>query len=152
MGEVMKDTTAVYAGLLSSKEIRLEQQIAGGQKVFGVPGDLKQVFSNQLVNAIDATPKGGRIVLRVHAARDAANDAVGVRALVADSGEGMSADVKASAFSAFFTTKAEGGTVIGLWVTKSLIEKGGGTIRCRSKQGVRSGTSMSIFLQADRRI
>jgi signal transduction histidine kinase len=54
--------------------------------------------------------------------------------------------VQRQIFVPFFTTKADVGTGIGLWVTKSLIEKQGGYMRFRSKQGHQAGTVMSLFL------
>lgn len=152
VGELMEDSVAAYASLLATKKIAVDCQIERDLKIFASSGDLKQIFSNILVNSIDATPAGGRIVLRLHACRDKSHSVIGIRALIADSGHGMSTEVLAKAFSAFFTTKGEHGTGIGLWVTRSLVEKGGGTIRCRSKQGLRSGTSVNIFLPLDRRV
>jgi PAS domain S-box-containing protein len=143
---LMKATASVYASLLVSKQIQLEQQLTDNLNVFGKEGDLKQIFSNLLMNAIDATPKGGRIVLRAQPGTDGLTGEQGVRATVADSGNGMSPEVLSKAFSVFFTTKDTAGTGIGLWVTKSLLEKSGGSIRCRSRQGTQSGTSMRVFL------
>ncbi len=74
----------------------------------------------------------------------------GVRITLADTGTGMTPDVQQRAFVPFFTTKADVGTGIGLWVTRNLIEKQGGTLRFRSRQGEKSGTVMSFFLPLTR--
>jgi PAS domain S-box-containing protein len=148
---LIETTALLYASLLHSKQIRLEQQLTSGLSAFGKTADLKQIFSNLLMNAIDATPKGGRIILRAHPGTDGITGDMGVRATVADSGEGMSSEVLTNAFSVFFTTKGSVGTGLGLWVTKSLLEKNGGSIRCRSRQGTQSGTSMSVFLPLERK-
>jgi signal transduction histidine kinase len=58
----------------------------------------------------------------------------------------MSPEVQKRIFVPFFTTKANVGTGIGLWVTKSLIEQQGGYLRFRSRQGDCSGTVMSLYL------
>jgi signal transduction histidine kinase len=74
----------------------------------------------------------------------------GVRITLADNGCGMSAEVQRRIFAPFFTTKADVGTGIGLWITKGLIEKQGGYMRFRSRQGSTPGTVMSFFLPRDR--
>ena len=146
---LMRSTAAVYASLLHSKQIILEEQISPDLTIVAKEEDLKQIFSNLLVNALDATPKGGRIILRAHAVSAIGYRRQGVRVIIADNGGGMSPEVQSRAFSAFFTTKAELGTGIGLWVTKNLLVKAGGSIRCRSRQGERCGTIMSVFLPSD---
>lgn len=149
---MIKETVSLYTPLLLSKQIKLKQQVTSDLSVFGRKGDLKQIFANLLMNAIDATPTGGRIILRAHPGSDGLTGELGVRATVADSGEGMSPEVLTNAFSVFFTTKGSVGTGLGLWVTRSLLEKSGGSIRCRSKQGIGSGTSMSVFLPVEQRV
>lgn len=67
---------------------------------------------------------------------------------MADDGEGKPPEIQAKVFAAFFTTKKDAGTGIGLWVTNDILEKQGGTIRCRSMQGPHHGTVMSLFLPA----
>jgi signal transduction histidine kinase len=124
----------------------LDKQVAAGLEIVARKGDLKQVLSNLLTNAIDATGERGRISVRVRPAIHWSTGSRGVRITVADNGTGMSPQVQARAFVPFFTTKAEVGTGIGLWVTKNLLEKQGGSIRCRSRQAAVSGTVMNIFL------
>jgi len=66
--------------------------------------------------------------------------------VIADNGYGIDAETGSHMFEPFFTTKPEMGTGIGLWVTKSLIEKQDGYIRFRSRKGEKPGTVMSVFL------
>jgi len=96
---LIEATASLYASLLFSRQIRLEQQLTSGLNAFGRKGDLKQIFSNLLMNAIDATPRGGRIILRAQPGTDGITGDLGVRATVADSGEGMSPEVLTNAFS-----------------------------------------------------
>jgi signal transduction histidine kinase len=70
----------------------------------------------------------------------------GVRITLADNGSGMTPEVQRKIFIPFFTTKAEVGTGVGLWMTKDLIEKQGGYLRFRSRVGDNPGTVMSFFL------
>lgn len=108
----------------------------------GHPGDVRQVVTNLVGNAMDAVEPGGIIAVRVRQVSDRGRPAV--RITVADNGCGVPACVRPKLFEPFFTTKAESGTGIGLWVTKQLVEHCGGKIRMRSAtQGARRGTTFS---------
>jgi PAS domain S-box-containing protein len=151
VAELLESVVTLYERRLRYKNLRLEQQLDPRLSIVARKGDIKQVLSNLLTNAIDATEDSGRIVLRTRPAVDWQSRQRGVRITVADSGMGMSAETQAKAFSAFFTTKADVGTGIGLWVTKNILERWGGAIRCRSSQGAVSGTVMSVFLPLESR-
>jgi signal transduction histidine kinase len=70
-----------------------------------------------------------------------------VRIAVADSGCGISPEYMERIFEPFFTTKKDTGTGLGLWVSRELIEKHGGSLNIRSSvAGRRSGTVFSLFL------
>jgi signal transduction histidine kinase len=72
----------------------------------------------------------------VHRARHPRHEARGVRLVVVDNGSGIPLEVRGKIFDAFFTTKRDVGTGLGLWVTRSLVDKHGGTLRMRtSTQG-----------------
>ncbi len=145
--ELVEDVLVVYERKLRSKRIKTSVSIAPRIKIYGKQGELKQVLSNLIANAIDASAPGGKIWLRVHGTKDKTNGLEpGARITVADNGSGMSPEVKRRIFVPFFTTKSNVGTGIGLWVTKCLIEQQGGYLRFRSQQGQRAGTVMSFFV------
>jgi signal transduction histidine kinase len=106
------------------------------------------VFSNLLANAIDASPDGGVLVLRAAAGCDWKNrQRFGVRVSITDQGVGIPAESRPRIFEPFYSTKQNVGTGLGLWVSKSLVEKHGGSIRFRSRVGPgRSGTVFTVFL------
>lgn len=146
VAELIDDVASVYERKLHYKKITLEKQTTEGLRIVARQGDLKQVLSNLLTNAIDAIGERGRIALRAREATAWQTGTRGIRITVADNGVGMSPEVQAEAFVPFFTTKSEIGTGIGLWVTRNLIERHGGFIRCRSAKAPVPGTVMDIFL------
>src|SRR6185437_12199360 len=115
------------------------------------PGELRQVFANLVGNAFDATRRqGGRILLRARPATHPRTCQPGVRATIADNGQGMGSKIKSHLFEAFASTKGSNGNGLGLWVSKGIIEKHHGSIRLRSStMPGPSGTVFSIFIPLD---
>jgi signal transduction histidine kinase len=108
---------------------------------------LRQLLSNLLVNAVDAMVDGGSLEVRVAPTRAWFDDREGVHITVADNGRGIPRDNLRQIFEPFFTTKKETGTGLGLWVSRGIVQKHGGSIRVRSRTSGRStGTVFSIFL------
>jgi signal transduction histidine kinase len=108
----------------------------------GSASELKEVFVNIILNALDAMPQGGR--LRI------ATETKGAFATVSltDNGIGMANEVQGHIFEPFFTTKGASGTGLGLAVSYSIIERHGGRIEARSSPG--RGTTFVISLPAAR--
>lgn len=146
--EVVEEVLAFYVPEALSKNVRLEAQIRTQRETWGVPGELRQVLSNLLTNSLDAMPGGGLIRLSISdtlAFGDRQRE--GVRIVVADTGSGIPAALLRRVFEPFFTTKVETGTGLGLWVSKELVEKQGGTLRVRSRtEGEKHGTVFAIFV------
>ena len=89
---------------------------------------LKHAVLNLVLNALQATPAGGAIAI------ETGGDARALEIRVRDSGEGMTEDVLARVFDAFFTTR-EGGTGLGLPIARRIVEAHGGTLTLRSRDG-----------------
>ena len=106
-------------------------------------GEIRQVLSNLVTNAIDASRSSGKLYLRAHDAHSPAG-APGVRLTLADTGTGMSPDLVRKVFEAFFTTKELGGTGLGLWLSKSIVDNHRGRLSVRSRLG--HGTVFTLFL------
>ena len=117
-------------------QVTLEAE--SGQHTFGSASELREVFVNLIVNAVDAMPKGGK--LSIGCAREGAR----LRLRFADSGTGMQEDVRQRIFDPFFTTKGAQGTGLGLSVSYSIIERHEGSISVASELG--SGTVFTIDL------
>ena len=154
MADVLQSVLVLHAPQVRRGHIKVEQRLEAEHQVRGFPGELRQVFSNLVGNAIDAMPHGGRLVLHVRDSSLASDPACkGVRITVADTGAGISLGVRRNLFAPFYTTKGEKGTGLGLWVSRGIIEKHEGTIYLRSStRPGRSGTVFSVFLPFEQRL
>lgn len=76
---------------------------------------------------------------------------IGQRVTIADNGVGMTAETRRRIGEAFFTTKGESGTGLGLWVTRAILQRYGGTMLLRSGTGKHHGTAFSVFLPTNLR-
>jgi two-component system CheB/CheR fusion protein len=148
VSSVLQEVLNLYARKLSAKKIRVEKKLEAGIEIRGFSGELRQVFSNLLANAIEAMPEQGRLQLRVERAHEWSNNRrAGVRVTVADNGHGVAQQDVTRLFEPFFTRKKEGGTGLGLWLTYNIVQKHGGSIRLRSTtQPGKCGTVFRIFL------
>jgi two-component system NtrC family sensor kinase len=113
------------------------------RSVAGDPGRLQQVFINLLMNAVEATPPGGRITIK---AWSSPNDGrAGVSIEVADTGGGIPPDALGQIFEPFYTTKPLGeGTGLGLAISRDIIRDHGGTIVAQSHPG--HGSTFTAWL------
>jgi signal transduction histidine kinase len=110
---------------------------------------LRQVFSNLVINARDSMPEGGRLLIRTRHVRTSKEFPLGsIRILIADTGSGIPKDLLKTIFEPFVTTKGEKGTGLGLWIVRGIIGNHGGKISVRSKVG--KGTIFKIELPAVR--
>ncbi len=140
---LVNDVVNLYQRKLSYKSLDLQIEIVPGLKISGLAGEMRQVLSNLLANAIDASVENGRIRIRARHARDWKAGEPGIRITLADTGCGMPVEVRKRLFTPFFTTKADVGTGLGLWVTKGMVEKARGRIRFRSHEN--AGTVFSMI-------
>ena len=108
--------------------------------VRGNAAELREVFLNVLLNAVDAMPAGGTVTLGVRSVEpgDGPEDALGetVECFVRDTGVGMSSEVRRRAFDPFFTTKGARGTGLGLSVVYGIVSRHGGRVRIDSRENV----------------
>ena len=115
-------------------------------------GEIVQVVTNLLLNALDATPPRGQVILHLYPAPHwlcEVHKSPGYCISIADSGSGIAPQDRARIYQPFFTTKGERGTGLGLWVSAGIINRIGGSIRVWSScRPGRSGTCFSVFLPA----
>ena len=138
----------LYRPKLTNKGIVISREFADADRVVAVEGEVRQILSNLLANAIDAVPKGGHIRVRTSHST-ALPFRHTIRFTVADNGSGIEPALRKKIFEPFFTTKESLGTGLGLWVTKELTVKQQATIRLRSRLG--GGTVFCLYFAAERR-
>jgi signal transduction histidine kinase len=145
VGKLLDEVLDMYSRKLQENSIRVEKHYGDELPVMANDGELRQVFSNLISNAIDASSSGGQIRLRVRPARLWKNSGgAGLCISVADYGQGIDPTHLSSIFEPFFTTKETVGTGLGLWVSSTIVTKHQGRIRVKSAPG--RGTVFQIYL------
>ncbi|MGC2109306.1 MAG: ATP-binding protein, partial [Candidatus Korobacteraceae bacterium] len=148
LSEVLESVLALFAPQIKQNHIAVEIRFATDHSVRGFPGELRQVFSNLIGNAVEAMPRNGRLILHTRESSLASDPTrKGVRVTLIDNGPGIPPGVRMNLFAPFYTTKGEKGTGLGLWVSRGIVDKHEGTIHLSSRihQG-KSGTAFSVFL------
>jgi signal transduction histidine kinase/ActR/RegA family two-component response regulator len=118
--------------------IEVSTDLAETAAVHGLATELREALTNLMLNAIDAMPLGGRLVIQTRR-RDHA-----VELSVRDTGEGMSADVRARIFDPFFTTHSPQRAGLGLSVVHGIVGRHQGRIDVQSEVG--RGTTITLAL------
>jgi signal transduction histidine kinase len=144
LAQIAEHAIAIYEPRCTAAGITIEKSFSASRKIVLRRGEMMQVISNLIANAIYAMPDGGTLSISVS---DATTPADGVAVNVADNGVGIHPDVLPKVFDAFFTTRATVGTGIGLFVAKNFIEGHGGKVSIESHTDPeRHGTTVRIFL------
>lgn len=138
LAAILDEVAELYRPKLQEKGLELRNEHKRVPAITAYPGEMRQVFANLVGNAIEATPEGGRLWLRVKAGPGGT-----ARVFIADTGPGIPRENVARIFDPFFTTKGEKGTGLGLWITRDLVSKHGGHISVRSS---RRGTCFVVSL------
>jgi PAS domain S-box-containing protein len=148
--KIVEEALSLYLPRIQAKHIRLSREYDETVKITGLPGEIRQVVSNLVANAIDALPAAGALRIRVHHSTELNNShRAGGRIVIADTGSGIRPDHRKKLFEPFYTTKQDVGTGLGLWVSREIVQKHGGNITLRSSVAPgHSGTVFSIFLPA----
>ncbi len=143
--ELIAPIVDIYKPRFTNFNIEIETRERSSQHIVCLASEIRQVVTNLLTNAIDAMKgEGGRLLVRTHEATFWQNDKHGVVITVADTGTGMSKEVQANLFKAFYTTKGISGTGLGLWISSEIVRRHRGHLRVRSTIG--RGTVFQLFL------
>jgi signal transduction histidine kinase len=140
--EILESVLFFHETRIKTAGIQLERRYRTAPPVLCMPGELQQVFTNLIGNALDALPAHGRLIVAITPSQSR-GAGKRVRVTIADSGSGMDQQTLDQLFRPFFTTKGEVGTGLGLWVSKGILENHNADFAVRSKKGL--GTVFQLF-------
>ena len=140
--QVAESALRLHVARIHRKQVEVKKRFPERAICHGVSGELLQVVSNLILNALDAIPDGGAAALHVRVHR---RDQ-GVCLTIADNGLGIPEHVSASLFKPHVTTKQHG-TGLGLWLSERILRRHSGGIQVRSSRTPgKSGTVFRISL------
>jgi signal transduction histidine kinase len=152
LNAVLSEVSDFYRAQAEKQQIIVHQRYETDGTILAFRSEIVQVVTNMLLNAFDATPPGGRVIIHLYPAPRwlcEIHASYGYCLSIADSGSGVAPQDRARIYQPFFTTKGERGTGLGLWVSAGIINRIGGSIRVWSTcRPGRSGTCFSVFLPA----
>jgi signal transduction histidine kinase len=150
LGELARSAARLVTPLLERRGVEVQTLDASVRVCCDVdPGQIQQVLINLLTNAVDVTPRGGEVRIRVERSQDGPPGATACGPFaclsVEDDGPGLAPEQRARIFEPFFTTKPAGqGTGLGLAVSEEIVREHGGSITVESEVG--SGTRLRVWL------
>jgi two-component system NtrC family sensor kinase len=144
----VEDCLLLVGPQLARTRIELRREFNAGATVGINRQELQQVLLNLLLNALHAMPQSGTLTLRTldWVADDGAVQGAVIE--VCDSGAGLGPEVEQRLFQPFVTTKTDG-TGLGLWISRSLIERYGGQLTARNRDDGASGAVFAIRLYSE---
>jgi PAS domain S-box-containing protein len=150
---LLESVLALYEGRIRNAGVTVQCSLRSTHTVIGLDGDIRQVLANLVGNAIDAMHGiNGASVLHLRS-RNVVHRRLGhppqpgICITIADTGSGISASSLSHIFDAFFTTKPDIGTGLGLWVSLEIVQKHEGRLRVRSSTAPsHHGTVFQLFL------
>jgi len=146
LSEILDGVCRMFECAVAQKRIRLERRYETSGQMIGFPGELRQVFTNLIANALDALADGGNLTIAITPVDGS------FCVCIADDGHGIPPENLEKIFEPFFSTKGEKGTGVGLWVTRNIVEDVGGRIDVSSStRPGRSGTSFKVTLPRTQR-
>jgi PAS domain S-box-containing protein len=147
--ELLEGVLLLLQRRLDTQGVTVQHNFDGSFVIEGFPAELRQVFTNLITNAADATGVAGTILIRMHAVPAEELHGAGVIVEILDSGPGIPDQAEGKLFQPFFTTKGDQGTGLGLWVSMGIVQKHGGTIRLKNSDDAElRGACVRVYLPA----
>ncbi len=145
--DVIESVLILFEGRIRREKVQVTRRfLPGAQPLIAYSGELRQVFVNLVGNALDAMSDNAKLCVVVRPAKNWSNGAAGMRVIVSDTGSGIPKSLQQKVFEPFVTTKEATGTGLGLWITKDIVKRQGGSLSVRScTSGPSRGTCMSVF-------
>ena len=148
LSRIVEESLRIFEEKFRKSELQVRARIHPQITILGFGDEIRQAIDNLLLNAVEATPKSGRLVVSLRWSRDRKDESQPwiARLTIADTGSGISREQRSRLFEPFFTTKAEKGNGLGLWVVRGIVTKHEGSIRIWSstRESCR-GTAVSIL-------
>jgi signal transduction histidine kinase len=144
--ELIESVLFFHETEIKMRSIELRRRYRPAPPVLCLAGEIQQVITNLISNALEAMDNKGCMTVGVRPARDG-NDRAGAAITISDDGTGMDRFTIDRLFHPFVTSKGESGTGLGLWVSKGILDKHHATICVRSRKD--QGTVFRIFLPLD---
>jgi len=138
---LVESVLTLYSNKLQVKQIRVQLTLETCPPVIGLAGEIQQLVSNIISNAIDAVPFNGTLKIDASPVKLANGDSI--RLKIEDDGPGIAPENMKRIFEPFFTTKKDVGTGLGLWVCKEIAQRHGGSVNVESKN--EDGTTGAVF-------
>ncbi len=158
IGELVEEVLVLFGSRLAAKQIEVVRLYQSKEPIRVFPGEMRQVISNLIANAIEVSPERGKLCLRLQPSRHWRDRSItGMRLTVADQGPGIPPKIRRNLGQLFFTTKGQAGTGLGLWITRSILNRSGGQLSFRSRTfrsgaGAPRGAVFSVFFPDNLRL
>ncbi|NWG73693.1 MAG: cache domain-containing protein, partial [Rubrivivax sp.] len=143
LARLIDDCLVLVGPQLAKSGVEVRRDFAAARRPPINRHELQQVLVNLLVNAVHAMPDGGELTL---ATRDVGADAVEIE--VADTGPGLGPELIGELFKPFVTRKKDG-TGLGLWISRSIVERYGGDLRAADRRDGRRGAVFTVVLRLE---
>jgi PAS domain S-box-containing protein len=138
---LVESVLTLYSNKLQVKQIQVQLALEACPSITGLAGEIQQLVSNIISNAIDAVPVSGTLKIDASPVKLAGGESI--RLKIEDDGPGIAPENLKRIFEPFFTTKKDVGTGLGLWVCKEIAERHGGSVQVESKNA--DGAKGAIF-------
>jgi two-component system NtrC family sensor kinase len=148
LADLMQDVLALNNRAIVEKNLRVITKWNSDSVIHGFPAQLRQVFSNLVRNAIEASGNEMPMTIKISGCK-LWNPLIerGARITISDRGIGIPSENLRRVFDAFFTTKELKGTGVGLWLSSTIVQEHRGRIQVRSNtHPEKSGTCISVLL------
>lgn len=147
LGELMDSVLTLHHGRLVAMQIKVTREYDAEAQLFCFSGEIRQLFTNLISNAVDAMmPDGGQVTIRIRKGRGGNDrELEGVVVTLADTGSGIPPETLPHIFEPFYTTKEATGTGLGLWVSTQILRKHEAQLRVRSRTRTEGGVSGTVF-------
>ena len=144
--ELLDGVIHMFQGRLRGKQIEISAHVPEAVTFTAISGEIRQVVVNLVANAIDAVETEGKITLNARTIMQEASAGQASRPMaeltITDNGVGITREQADQLFQPFFSTKGVHGTGLGLWVSKGIMEKSGGTLKLETRE--QDGTSLTV--------